>query len=71
MTYFSHYRKSSIGQALEETCEELLEASKITPELKVDIMNQFDKSINEALKNVKNKVTFKVKTLPKNHVHQF
>ncbi|KAK5580748.1 hypothetical protein RB653_000772 [Dictyostelium firmibasis] len=58
--YYELYRKSTIGEALTDTLEELLINQYISNSLYQKILTQFDKTINEALSNtVKAKTTFK------------
>ncbi|EGC38103.1 transcription initiation factor IIA gamma chain [Dictyostelium purpureum] len=58
--YYELYRRSSVGEALTDTLEELLMNQYISSSLYQKILSQFDKSINEALSNtVKSKTTFK------------
>lgn len=53
------YRKTSIGKTLENSLKELEE--KIPKDLKEDILDQFDKSMYEALNNlVETRVSLKV-----------
>lgn len=53
------YRKTSIGQTLETSLDELKE--QIPKDLKDDILDQFDKSMYEALNNlVETRVSLKV-----------
>eukprot|EP01097_Dermamoeba_algensis_P010416 TRINITY_DN76_c0_g1_i1.p1 TRINITY_DN76_c0_g1~~TRINITY_DN76_c0_g1_i1.p1 ORF type:complete len:112 (-),score=17.55 TRINITY_DN76_c0_g1_i1:45-380(-) len=60
------YRKTTLGVSLTDSLEELLQNSKISPELAAKVLLQFDKSINHALTNqVKTKASFK------GHLHTF
>ncbi|KAL0479368.1 transcription initiation factor TFIIA small subunit [Acrasis kona] len=47
--YYTLYRNTKLGSTLEEAIEDLIEADRITDELKQDILSQFDKSISDAL----------------------
>ncbi|KAF2072977.1 hypothetical protein CYY_005717 [Polysphondylium violaceum] len=58
--YYELYRKSTVGEALTDTLDDMLQNNFITPQFYEKMLNQFDKSINEALANtVKTKITFK------------
>ncbi|KAK2167706.1 hypothetical protein LSH36_25g09000 [Paralvinella palmiformis] len=54
------YRNTTLGHTLQESLDELIQVSQITPQLALKVLLQFDKAINNALATrVKNKVTFK------------
>ena len=54
------YRNTTLGNTLQESLDELIQSQQITPQLALQVLLQFDKSINNALASkVKNRVTFK------------
>lgn len=54
------YRNTTLGHTLQESLDELIQLSQITPQLALKVLLQFDKSINVALsQKLKNKYTFK------------
>eukprot|EP01132_Coremiostelium_polycephalum_P009738 gene9738-11959_t len=58
--FYELYRRSTVGEALTDTLDELIQNKLISQTLYEKILTQFDKSINEALANtVKSKATFK------------
>jgi transcription initiation factor TFIIA small subunit len=58
-------RSNSIGLALTDTLDDLIEGERINPQLAMKILGTFDQAITEALqKNVKNRLQFKVNTRP-------
>ncbi|CAG8795359.1 19013_t:CDS:2 [Gigaspora margarita] len=58
--YYELYRRSSIGMALTDSLDELIQTSHIDPQLAMKVLLQFDKSITEALETkVRTKATFK------------
>ncbi|EGG18368.1 transcription initiation factor IIA gamma chain [Cavenderia fasciculata] len=58
--YYELYRKSTVGEALTDTLEELLLSQYISKNLHDKVLHQFDKSMNEALSTiVKSKYSFK------------
>ena len=60
MSSYELYRRTTLGVALCEVLEELLQGGHIGPNLEERIKFQFDKSMNDALENkVKKKVDFK------------
>eukprot|EP01133_Synstelium_polycarpum_P004299 gene4299-5021_t len=60
MRYYELYRRSTVGEALTDTLDELVQNQLISQQLYEKVLAQFDKSINEALANtVKTKATFK------------
>ncbi|GFY96059.1 transcription initiation factor IIA gamma chain [Actinidia rufa] len=62
MATFELYRRSTIGMCLTETLDEMVSNGILSPELAIQVLVQFDKSMTEALETqVKSKVTIKVK----------
>ncbi|AQK95676.1 Transcription initiation factor IIA subunit 2 [Zea mays] len=62
MATFELYRRSTIGMCLTETLDEMVSNGTLSPELAIQVLVQFDKSMTDALENqVKSKVTVKVK----------
>ncbi|KAG9319719.1 hypothetical protein KVV02_008333 [Mortierella alpina] len=58
--FYEHYRKSSIGLALIDSLDELIQSGHINPQLAMRVLAQFDMSIAEALSTrVRNRATFK------------
>ncbi|GJJ73257.1 transcription initiation factor TFIIA small subunit [Entomortierella parvispora] len=58
--YYEHYRKSSIGLALIDSLDELIQSGHINPQLAMRVLAQYDMSIAEALSSrVKNRATVK------------
>jgi len=61
---YTLYRNTTLGNTLQETLDELLQMQMLSPSLALQVLIQFDKSINSALNTrVKNKVTFKAEKL--------
>ncbi|RRT33906.1 hypothetical protein BHE74_00053922 [Ensete ventricosum] len=61
MATFELYRRSSIGMCLTETLDEMVSSGTLSPELAIQVLMQFDKSMTEALETqVKSKVSIKV-----------
>ncbi|KAL8106013.1 hypothetical protein AgCh_029716 [Apium graveolens] len=61
MATFELYRRSTIGMCLTETLDEMVDNGVLSPELAIQVLVQFDKSMTEALESqVKSKVTIKV-----------
>ena len=59
------FRSRSIGLALTDTLDDLIEGERINPQLAMKILGTFDQAITEALqKNVKNRLQFKVNSQP-------
>ena len=55
------YRRSSLGLALTDALDELVQNQQLTPNLGLKVMGQFDKVMTEALNNkVKVRATLKV-----------
>ncbi|KAK7858551.1 transcription initiation factor iia subunit 2 [Quercus suber] len=60
MATFELYRRSTIGMCLTETLDEMVNSGTLSPELAIQVLVQFDKSMTEALESqVKSKVTIK------------
>ena len=57
---YIHFRKSTIGVALEDSIDELVKTQSITPHLAQKLMLQFDRSMTEALGKTRAKFTVKV-----------
>lgn len=56
------YRRSSLGLALTDALDELVQNQQLTPNLGLKVMGQFDKVMTEALNNkVKVRATLKVR----------
>lgn len=63
------YRNTTLGHTLQESLDELLAYSQLTPTLAAKILVQFDRSMNQALSNrVKSRLTFKAGKL---HTYRF
>ncbi|KAJ1733726.1 Transcription initiation factor IIA subunit 2 [Coemansia biformis] len=59
-SYFELYRKSTLGIALTDSLDDLIQAGHITPQLAIQVLEQFDKSIALALSTkVKTKAVIK------------
>ncbi|XP_076921978.1 transcription initiation factor IIA subunit 2-like [Bidens hawaiensis] len=66
MSTFELYRRSTIGMCLTETLDEMVSSEIIGPELAMQVLIQFDKSMVEALDTqVKTKVSIK------GHLHTY
>ncbi|GMP80576.1 hypothetical protein CsSME_00035616 [Camellia sinensis var. sinensis] len=64
MATFELYRRSTIGMCLTETLDEMVSGGILSPELAIQVLVQFDKSMTDALESqVKSKVSIKVKVL--------
>ncbi|KAH7524791.1 hypothetical protein FEM48_Zijuj06G0156600 [Ziziphus jujuba var. spinosa] len=60
MATFELYRRSTIGMCLTETLDEMVQNGTLSPELAIQVLVQFDKSMTEALESqVKSKVSIK------------
>ncbi|BBG95885.1 transcription initiation factor IIA gamma chain / TFIIA-gamma [Prunus dulcis] len=60
MATFELYRRSTIGMCLTETLDEMVQNGTLSPELAIQVLVQFDKSMTEALETqVKSKVSIK------------
>ncbi|XP_072020120.1 transcription initiation factor IIA subunit 2-like [Amphiura filiformis] len=54
------YRNTTLGNCLAESLDELIQAQQITPNLALQVLLKFDKSINDALTTrLRNKISFK------------
>ncbi|XP_042012520.1 transcription initiation factor IIA subunit 2-like [Salvia splendens] len=66
MATFELYRRSTIGMCLTETLDHMVSTGVLSPELAIQVLIQFDKSMTEALETeVKNKVSIK------GHLHTY
>ncbi|CAK9186568.1 unnamed protein product [Ilex paraguariensis] len=66
MATFELYRRSTIGMCLTETLDEMVSNGGLSPELAIQVLVQFDKSMTEALETqVKSKVSIK------GHLHTY
>ncbi|XP_058221977.1 transcription initiation factor IIA subunit 2 [Rhododendron vialii] len=66
MATFELYRRSTIGMCLTETLDEMVSNGTLSPEIAIQVLVQFDKSMTEALETqVKNKVSIK------GHLHTY
>ncbi|CAN0838715.1 Transcription initiation factor IIA subunit 2 [Linum grandiflorum] len=66
MATFELYRRSTIGMCLTETLDEMVLNGTLSPELAIQVLVQFDKSMTDALDTqVKSKVTIK------GHLHTY
>ncbi|KAF7725613.1 Transcription initiation factor IIA small chain (TFIIA 13.5 kDa subunit) [Apophysomyces ossiformis] len=64
--YYELYRRSSIGMALTDSLDELIQSGHINPQLAMRVLSTFDKSISEALTQiVRNKANVK------GHLHTY
>ncbi|CDS04103.1 Putative Transcription initiation factor IIAFT subunit 2 [Lichtheimia ramosa] len=64
--FYELYRRSSIGMALTDSLDELIQSGHIHPQLAMRVLTTFDKSISEALSQlVRNKATIK------GHLHTY
>ncbi|XP_054788328.1 transcription initiation factor IIA subunit 2 isoform X2 [Prosopis cineraria] len=62
MATFELYRRSTIGMCLTETLDEMVQNGTLSPEIAIQVLVQFDKSMTEALEtDVKSKVSIKVR----------
>ncbi|KAL8459603.1 hypothetical protein ACS0TY_036919 [Phlomoides rotata] len=60
MATFELYRRSTIGMCLIETLDQMVSNGILSPELAIQVLIQFDKSMTEALETeVKSKVSIK------------
>ena len=58
------YRNTTLGHTLQEALDELMQIQLLSPSQAMEVLKQFDKSINSALNTrVKNKLTFTAKKL--------
>ncbi|KAF5942709.1 hypothetical protein HYC85_020351 [Camellia sinensis] len=66
MATFELYRRSTIGMCLTETLDEMVSSGILSPELAIQVLVQFDKSMTDALESqVKSKVSIK------GHLHTY
>uniref|UniRef100_A0A7N0UXY3 Transcription initiation factor IIA subunit 2 n=1 Tax=Kalanchoe fedtschenkoi TaxID=63787 RepID=A0A7N0UXY3_KALFE len=66
MATFELYRRSTIGTCLTETLDEMVSSGVLSPELAIQVLIQFDKSITEALETqVRGKISVK------GHLHTY
>ncbi|XP_021676978.1 transcription initiation factor IIA subunit 2-like [Hevea brasiliensis] len=66
MTTLELYRRSTIGVCLTEALDEMVERGTLRPELAIQVILQFDKSMAKALESqVKSKVSIK------GHLHTY
>ncbi|GJM91771.1 hypothetical protein PR202_ga08181 [Eleusine coracana subsp. coracana] len=66
MVTFELYRRSTIGTCLTETLDDLVSSGAVSPELAIQVLVQFDKSMTDALETqVKSKVAVK------GHLHTY
>ncbi|KAI9293334.1 transcription initiation factor IIA, gamma subunit [Neoconidiobolus thromboides FSU 785] len=64
--YYELYRSSTLGMALTDSLDELITTGQINPQLAMRVLNQYDRSVTEALGNqVKSRATFK------GHLHTY
>ncbi|KAK8646767.1 hypothetical protein V6N13_120542 [Hibiscus sabdariffa] len=60
MATFEIYRRSTIGMLLTEILDEMVSSCTLSPELAIQVLVQFDKSMTEALgSQVKDRITIK------------
>jgi transcription initiation factor TFIIA small subunit len=60
--YYELYRGSSIGEALIDTIDDLINDGRIEPQLAMKILSNFDRAISDTLNDkVKSRLTFKVR----------
>jgi len=58
--YYELYRGSSIGEALIDTVDDLINDGRIEPQLAMKILSNFDRVVSETLgEKVKSRLTFK------------
>ncbi|KAJ8036052.1 Transcription initiation factor IIA subunit 2 [Holothuria leucospilota] len=54
------YRNTTLGNSLQESLDEFIQARLISPQLALTVLLKFDRAINDALSNkTRNKVIFK------------
>ncbi|XP_050937927.1 transcription initiation factor IIA subunit 2 isoform X2 [Cucumis melo] len=51
MATFELYRRSTIGMCLTETLDEMVQNGTLSPELAIQVLVQFDKSMTDALES--------------------
>ncbi|EGD81618.1 hypothetical protein PTSG_02335 [Salpingoeca rosetta] len=59
MSVNDHYRKTSLGLALQAALDELLEAQSISPDLMNHVLENFDTTMVKRLSNVKHRADLK------------
>lgn len=59
MAYYELYRRSTLGMTLTDALDELVTDGDLTPSIAMKVLSQFDKCMNEALKDVKARTTLK------------
>ena len=58
------YRNTTLGHTLQEALDELMQLQLLTPALALQVLLQFDRSINSALSSrIKSKVNFRAEKL--------
>eukprot|EP00050_Salpingoeca_kvevrii_P014136 m.32830 g.32830 ORF g.32830 m.32830 type:complete len:106 (-) comp5584_c0_seq1:127-444(-) len=64
------YRKSSIGEALDDCLDDLVRSQQITNTLKDKVLQQFDKTMAEVLgSHLNNRISFKANCKSYRHVN--
>ena len=54
------YRSTTLGTTLQDSLDELISAQQISPDLALKVLQQFDRSVNQALsQKAANRYTFK------------
>lgn len=62
--FYSGYRHTTIGKALDETLRDLAESGELTMEVAAELMNHFDRVVNQTFASrIKSKATIKVAPL--------
>ncbi|CAD5122696.1 DgyrCDS11106 [Dimorphilus gyrociliatus] len=57
---YQMYRKTTLGNTLQESLDDLITMNQITPNLALKVLQQFDRAINSALsQRVRNRTNFK------------
>mmetsp|Transcript_11620 Transcript_11620/g.54120 ORF Transcript_11620/g.54120 Transcript_11620/m.54120 type:complete len:112 (-) Transcript_11620:1288-1623(-) len=59
MAYYELYRRSTLGMTLTDALDEMVTAGELTPTIAMKVLAQFDKFMNDALKSVETKLSFK------------
>lgn len=58
---FELYRRSTLGQTLTDSLDELIQSEQITPQLAMRVLAQFDRSMTESLAlRVRSRAVFEV-----------
>jgi len=69
--FYAIYRRSSLGNALFEALDELIQSGHIQPQLAVKVLTQFDKSTSTTFaQSLKNKCTARGHLSTYNHVEE-